>query len=504
MQMKIYLEPEELKAELSKDQFQSLKVGLSHGVFDLVHPGHIQHFIAAKKQVDILIVSITADEFVNKGPGRPIFSEDIRLSTLAALEAVDYVTISRQKTAERIISILKPNFYFKGADYMDSADDPTGKIEAERIVVEQFGGTIKFTDEFTSSSSKLINNILNPFDTRTKNWIESCKKQCTIEEIDYYLDKISELNVSLVGELIIDQYTMVDALGKTSKDPILAFQILETNLYAGGILAIANNCSSWAKSVSVYSMIGDEEELPYEVSALLNPRINLFLTKADGPTITKHRYIDVGTKSKVFETYLFDPDKYRQNSNQTFLNQIENMLDADLVLVADYGHGLMSNQIIEKVIELSKYLAVNVQTNAGNRGLNNISKYHKIDFFTANSRELQLEFRSKDIDFSQMFPKLMRKLQASRAILTLGADGVKVFDKQEIETVPAFATKVIDKVGAGDSVFAISSLLAFTHCPSMIIGLVSNIVAAHEIANLGHQAPLSLGDIKKQIRSLLR
>jgi rfaE bifunctional protein nucleotidyltransferase chain/domain len=504
MQMKIYFEPEKLKAELSQNQFQGLKIGLSHGVFDLLHPGHIQHFIAAKKQVDILIVSITADAFVNKGPGRPLFTEEIRLSTLAALEAVDYVTISREKSAERIISILKPHFYFKGADYKDSADDPTGKIESERMVVEKFGGTIKFTDEFTSSSSKLINNVLNPFDTRTKNWIDSFKKQHTIEEIDYYLDKISELDVSLVGELIIDQYTMVDALGKTSKDPILAFQILETNLYAGGVLAIANNCSNWTNSVSVYSMIGYEKKLPNEVRAFLNPKINLFLTEADGPTITKHRYIDVGTKSKVFETYLFDPDKYRQNSNQTFLNQIENILDADLVLVADYGHGLMSNQMIEKVIELSNYLAVNVQTNAGNRGFNNISKYHELDFFTANSRELQLEFRSKEIDFSQVFPKLMSKLQASRAVLTLGADGVKVFNKQEIETVPAFATKVIDKVGAGDSVFAISSLLAYTKCPSLIIGLVSNIVAAQEIANLGHQAPLSLGDIKKQVRSLLR
>jgi rfaE bifunctional protein nucleotidyltransferase chain/domain len=240
--MKIYYEPEKLKAELSLNISQGLRVGLSHGVFDLVHPGHIQHFIAAKKHVDILIVSITADEFVNKGPGRPIFNEEIRLSTLAALEAVDYVTISREKTAERIISILKPNIYFKGADYRDSADDPTGKIESERIMIEQFGGTVKFTDEFTASSSELINNVFNPFDTQIKNWIEGFKKRYTIEEVDNYLDKISKLDVSLVGELIIDQYTMVDALGKTGKDPILAFQILETNLYAGGILAIANNC----------------------------------------------------------------------------------------------------------------------------------------------------------------------------------------------------------------------------------------------------------------------
>jgi bifunctional ADP-heptose synthase (sugar kinase/adenylyltransferase) len=251
-------------------------------------------------------------------------------------------------------------------------------------------------------------------------------------------------------------------------------------------------------------MIGDKEELPDEVHAFLNPNIKLYLTKASGPTITKHRYIDVGTKSKVFETYLFDPDKYRSNSDEIVLSRLENLLESDLVLVADYGHGLMSNRLIEKVTELSRYLAVNVQTNAGNRGFNNISKYPKLDFFTANSRELQLEFRSKNIDFSQVLPELMNRLHASKAVLTLGAEGVEVFEKQGIEIVPAFATKVVDKVGAGDSVFAISSLLAYTNCPSAIIGLVSNIVAAQEIANLGHQAPLSLGDIKKQVRSFLR
>ena len=502
--MKIYYEPEKLKDELSLRKLQSLKVGLSHGVFDLVHPGHIQHFIAARKQVDILIVSITADEFVNKGPGRPIFNEEIRLSTLAALEAVDYVTISREKTAEKIISLLKPDYYFKGSDYRNSADDPTGKIDAERIAVEQCGGTIKFTDEFSSSSSKLINTVFNPFDNRTKNWIEKFKKKHSVDEIDNYLSEISRLDIALVGELIIDQYTMVDALGKTGKDPILAFRMLDTNLYAGGILAIANNCSNWTNSVSVHSMISSEEHLPAEISDFLNPNIKMCLTPFDGPTITKHRYIDVGTKSKVFETYLFDPEKYSQQSNGIFLEQLKNLPEKNLVLVADYGHGLMASQVINKVIELSRYLAVNVQTNAGNRGFNNISKYPRLDFFTANSRELQLEFRSNNLDYSQVLPSLMKKLHASKAVLTLGAEGVTVFENKGIESVPALATRVVDKVGAGDSVFAISSLLAYVDCPSAIIGLVSNIVAAQEIANLGHQRPLTLGDIKKQVRSLLR
>jgi sugar/nucleoside kinase (ribokinase family) len=149
------------------------------------------------------------------------------------------------------------------------------------------------------------------------------------------------------------------------------------------------------------------------------------------------------------------------------------------------------------------HLAVNVQTNAGNRGFNTLSKYPKIDFFTVNSRELQLELRSKNVNFSSVVPKLMGDLGASKAVLTLGAEGILIFDGGFQIKVPAFATKIVDKVGAGDSVFAISSLLSFTNCPPEITGLVANIVAAHEIAKVGHQTPLTLGDIKKQIRSLL-
>ena len=72
--MKIFREPGDLAIELLPFKSEGRTIGLSHGVFDLVHPGHIQHFLAAKKQVDILVVSITADKFVNKGPGRPIFN----------------------------------------------------------------------------------------------------------------------------------------------------------------------------------------------------------------------------------------------------------------------------------------------------------------------------------------------------------------------------------------------------------------------------------------------
>ena len=87
------------------------KVVQCHGVFDLLHIGHIKHFEEAKAIGDILIVSITPDEFINKGPGRPAFPTSLRLEALAALESVDYVVANKWPTAEEIIKILKPDIY---------------------------------------------------------------------------------------------------------------------------------------------------------------------------------------------------------------------------------------------------------------------------------------------------------------------------------------------------------------------------------------------------------
>ena len=79
-------EVEEIK-ELKK---QGKKIVLCHGVFDLVHPGHIIHFQEAKKLGDVLVVSITAAEYVRKGPGRPYFDDERWVEFRAGIECLEY------------------------------------------------------------------------------------------------------------------------------------------------------------------------------------------------------------------------------------------------------------------------------------------------------------------------------------------------------------------------------------------------------------------------------
>ena len=147
---------------ISKEDFLELrqafrdagkKVVLCHGVFDLLHYGHIEHLEEAKKQGDILVVSVTAAKYVNKGPGRPYFDDRQRMFFLSSLEIVNYVLLSEAVTVHEIVSYVQPDIYAKGQEYARAEDDVTGNIGAEQNVVEKYGGKIFFTQGEVHSST---------------------------------------------------------------------------------------------------------------------------------------------------------------------------------------------------------------------------------------------------------------------------------------------------------------------------------------------------------------
>lgn len=482
------------------------KIAHCHGVFDLLHPGHVQHFLAAKKMADILFVSITADEHVNKGPGRPLFNQSIRAETIAALGMVDYVVVSNFPTAIETIVGLRPDVYVKGSDYQTASDDVTGMIVLEKETVESFGGKLVFTDEITSSSSKLINQFFSNLSVDAQGWLKEFKINSGFERTVSWLDKIEDLNVLVLGEVIIDRYTECTPLAKSSKDPILAFQRGKSLTYPGGILTIANNCKGWSHHVSAISFVNAKCADFKQVSFKVDPEISLdFVLVEDRPTILKHRFVDSASSTRLFEYYDFKDVALDVGDENHILEKIDSrVLDADVVILADYGHGFFTNRIISKLEAGSKFLAVNTQANAGNRGYNTISKYGQADLLSLNGSELQLELRDKNPDYLTIVPQMMVEKRSTRAILTLGGDGMMVFDKSgEHILVPALATRIVDKVGAGDSVLSISSLLTAVGAPMDVVGFVASLVAAHEISQLGHQSGLSRNDLKKHAKSIL-
>ena len=147
---------EKLAAKLQKLKLEGKKIILCHGCFDLMHPGHIKHFQAAKKMGGILVVTVTPDVYVDKGPDRPVFNENLRAETISALECVDFVAINKYRTAEETLKLLKPDIYVKGQEFKN-LEDKTGKLQREYKVIEEIGAELRFTHEIVFSSTKLLN-----------------------------------------------------------------------------------------------------------------------------------------------------------------------------------------------------------------------------------------------------------------------------------------------------------------------------------------------------------
>lgn len=131
-----------------------------HGCFDLMHPGHIKYFQAAKKMGDILIVTVTPDKYIDKGPGRPVFNQKLRAESIAALGCVDYVAVNEWPTAEETLKLFRPDIYVKGQEFK-KLEDKTGKIQKEASVVHEVGAQLRFTHEVVFSSTNLLKQNFN-------------------------------------------------------------------------------------------------------------------------------------------------------------------------------------------------------------------------------------------------------------------------------------------------------------------------------------------------------
>ena len=153
--MKI-LDLDKLAEELSDLKSKGKKIVHCHGCFDMMHPGHIKYFQASKKMGDVLVVTVTPDQYVDKGSGRPVFDQYLRTESIAALECVDYVAVNRWPTAENTLRLLVPDYYVKGQEF-EKLQDKTGKIQKEVDVVKEIGGEMMFTHEIVFSSTKILN-----------------------------------------------------------------------------------------------------------------------------------------------------------------------------------------------------------------------------------------------------------------------------------------------------------------------------------------------------------
>lgn len=476
-----------------------------HGVFDLLHIGHIRHLGAAKKYGDVLVVTVTPDKYIDKGPYRPAFNEKLRVEAIASLHCVDYVAINKWPTAPEAINLLQPDVFVKGLEYKSSDNDYAKGFAGEENAVHNIGGEVVFTDEITFSSSGLINKYLHPFPKEVEDFLAGFSSKHSLDEITSYLESLNNLKVLVIGEAIIDEYQFGKSMGRARREPIIIFSAEKTEKHAGGALAVANHVSNLCKNVDLMALIGDHKtQVPF-IRTHLNENVSArFYGKKDSPTIVKRRFIDVSDNHKLFEVYDFKDTPLDEKRSSILTSDLKKTINKyDLVIVCDAGHGLFTPEII-KTLENAKYLAINTQDNPGNFGLNTINKYQNPNYICINEGELRLATGSQYNDIYHIIKERFKGTSVDKVMVTRGRKGCSIYSKGKLLDVPAFTDKVVDKVGAGDALLSITSPLASVNIPMDIIGLIGNVAGAIAVSYPGNKESITKAKLYKYIKALIR
>lgn len=446
---------------------------LCHGCFDMLHAGHIEHLREAKKLGTRLVVSITADAFVKRGAWRPYYSEDQRAAHLRALRFVDEVVICQGATAVPVIDQIKPFWYVKGIDYDPTRPDPA--LIEEMEAVRRHGGDFLATQAPKGSSSRLLARIQHG--DLVGDYLDTCRARGFLARIEAAWERAQKLAVAFIGETIVDEYRYVSALGKPSKEFVLAVAEESREIFAGGVVAAAKHAQHLCQVTLV--------------------------TQPLATTLTKTRYVDRDFARKVFEVYSRPGLALDEDARKRFTAAVKQAArESDAVVVFDFGHGLIDAEARRQLRNHAKFLAVNAQSNAGNQGYNPVTLYDSIgpDYVCVDLPEARLAIGAQHADPAAAHQALALKMGEPHVIITNGREGAWWTGGR----VPAFTTQPRDTIGAGDAFLAVTAPLVAAGLGLEEAALVGNVAGALKTEILGHRSAIDAETLRHSVRSLLK
>jgi cytidyltransferase-like protein len=472
-------------AELARirSKFRDRTIVLCHGAFDLVHVGHIIHFEEARALGDLLVVTITADKHITKKRSVSM-REDYRARQVASLEVVDYVAIVDEPSAAAAIDALRPDVYVKGPEYSDLLLDKTSNISHEKALVESYGGRLHFTSGETFSSTKLSHFLLSSTEASQDNPLlrndrvmfrDVSSRGFRLEEVKSFLVGASRLRVCLLGETIIDEWVDVTLTNLSIKSRCVAGLETARTRQIGAAGMIARHLAPFVKSVHCFTnaLSGD---LPANIS----------VTNLSPTAIVKTRFVDQDSGYRLFESKSPDLPKLPGG-------ELPDFDEYDVVLLADFGHGLLDAAAINRRIAANThvFVAAMAQVNSTNYGYNLPTKYRHANYYSLNRLEAELCLRERHVPLQELLTRVGALLEADGLSVTDGDQGVMVEQGTETFTLPTLSTSIVDTVGCGDAYFALSSLAACLRRPASLVALAGSIGAAAMAQRRGNDSPVS-------------
>ena len=487
---------DDLVDQLARARDAQKTVVQCHGCFDIVHPGHIRYLEFARRQGDILVVSLTGDSNIDKGAQRPYIPQELRAENLAALEFVDFVHIDPHPTAESLLTRTRPDVYVKGKEYENSIDPA---FQRERTIVESNGGRVIFSSgEAVFSSSRLIDALPRNRTIEDQQLALLCRRH----EIDRSMLRslvagFAGLPVLVVGDIILDRYVFCDARDIASEAPVMSVTAMEERHYVAGAAIVARHLAALGAEPTLISTVGSDDTSRQVEASLRQEGVMTHTVRTRETLVEKVRYL-------VDDAKLLKVDTGRQEPLDSVAEQqiagaiLERAADAAAVIFCDFGYGTITASLLERVLgHLRRTVDIITADVSGTQG--NLLNFAHADLLCPTERELRHTLHDFERGLSSVAWTLMARTQTKHLFVTLDKRGMVAFDRPGddpsssewegrllSEHLPALGNQVVDRLGCGDAMLAAATLALAAHATPMQAAYLGSAMADLEISRLGN------------------
>jgi len=470
------------------------------GKFEVLHPGHLRLFRFARELGDHLIVGVLSDKLAKEQTSQLIIPEDLRVEGVQSHSEVDEVIFIKDSVS-CTLKDLKPDYVVKGKEHESLSNE-------EHDVVTGYGGSLVFSSgEVVFSSLDLIKNLSEvkpkianlPLDYLERHEIE---KSTLINAIEGF----SDLNICIIGDLIIDEYISCDPLGMSQEEPSIVVKPIGSEKFIGGAGIVSAHAASLGANVNYFGVSGNDEVRDFALERLQQYGVKSTLILDESrPTTRKLRYR--AQEKTLFRVSYLHQDSIGQNLQEKMIEDLESIVSgSDLIVFSDFNYGCLPQALVDKIIKkVNRDNLVMTADSQASSQTGDISRFKGMDLIMPTEREARVALRNQEDGLVVLLEKLRKESGTNNIILKLGGDGALLSVKEktlspQIDRIPALNTSPRDIMGAGDSMLIGASLaLALPDTNTWLAGCIGSILAAHQVSQIGN-IPLNLDRILQELK----
>lgn len=464
------------------------------GNFNVVHPGHVRLLSFAKETGTHLVVGVNPDGTV--GASVP---EELRLEAVRSIKNVDHAFIISDGL-EHIIRTLQPDIVVKGKEH-EAEENP------ETDLLRSYGGRLLFSSgDMRFSSLNLIERDYSESDASAIQLPQDYPSRhgFTLPGLVDLLAGFAKLRVVVIGDLIVDDYIECDPLGMSQEDPSIVVTPLETHRFVGGAGIVAAHAAGLGAKVKFITVAGEDEVARFAEMRLDEFKVdNTVFRDQSRPTTLKQRYRAAG-KTLLRVSHLRQHAIQREILSK-IMEEVEAILpETDLILLSDFNYGCLSSALIGRLTRVGQRQGVNMMADSqASSQLSDITRFQNMKLITPTELEARLALKNRTAGLVIVAEQLRKESRAENVVVTLGSEGLLIHAPKDGELttdrLPALNAAPKDVAGAGDSLFACSSLALSAGGSIWQSIYLGSVAAACQVSRVGN-SPVTDSDIKAEIR----